>query len=86
MLIGRAFRTGGAERIGVPGDERLCWETRKEAETFSHSLEAQIGGQIAAGFAITGLYEDTWSDIATPLNRYFPVALATHALKASAGD
>ncbi len=26
---------------------------------FSHSLEEQIGGQLAAGFILTGLYEDT---------------------------
>ena len=32
-----------------------------EPMEFSHSLELQIGGQIAAGFSITGLYETSMS-------------------------
>lgn len=52
-----------------------------ETMEYSHSLETQIGGQIAAGFVITGLYEDYWSDEATPLNKYMPTSIATRALK-----
>ncbi len=48
---------------------------------FSHSLEAQIGGQCEAGFDIVGLYEDRWSDTATPLNAYMPTSIATLAVK-----
>lgn len=44
-------------------------------------VDAQIGGQLAAGFVLTGLYEDRWSDEVTPLNRYTPMYLATRALK-----
>ncbi len=51
------------------------------AAEFSHSLEHQIGGQIAAGFAIVGLYEDSWPDGTSPLNRFCPVAIATRAVK-----
>ena len=57
------------------------WRHSGRAAEFSHSLEAQIGGQIAAGFVITGLYEDSWSDEATTLNHFSPVAIATRALK-----
>jgi SAM-dependent methyltransferase len=57
------------------------WLKRGEAVNFSHSLDAQIGGQLAAGFVLTGLYEDGWSDEVTPLNRYSPMYLATRALK-----
>lgn len=57
------------------------WLDSGRAAEFSHSFEDQIGGQIAAGFVIAGLYEDRWSDDATPLNRYAPVALATRAVK-----
>jgi SAM-dependent methyltransferase len=53
------------------------------AVEFSHSLESQIGGQIAAGFAIVGFYEDSWSDDATPLNAFSPVAIATRAIKST---
>lgn len=47
---------------------------------FSHSLEDQIGGQLDAGFAITGLYEDTWPS--TELGKYAPAFIATKAIKA----
>ncbi|MEQ9618898.1 MAG: methyltransferase domain-containing protein [Deltaproteobacteria bacterium] len=48
---------------------------------FSHSLDDQIGGQIEAGFVITGFYEDWWSDEATPLNEYSPTTIVTRAVK-----
>lgn len=54
---------------------------RREPLQFSHSLEDQIGGQTDAGFAIIGLYEDRWSDEATPLNPYMPTSIATLAVK-----
>ena len=57
------------------------WLQSERAAEFSHSLNAQIGGQLAAGFMLTGLYEDGWSDEVTPLNRYSPMYIATRALK-----
>jgi len=62
-------------------EDRIRWEQSAGPAQFSHSLESQIGGQIAAGFAITGFYEDWWSDEATPLNRFTPTAVATRAAK-----
>ncbi len=53
---------------------------RREAFDHSHSLNDQIGGQIAAGFVIHGFYEDRWNDAATPLNRYMPTTFATLAI------
>lgn len=50
-----------------------------EAWEYSHSLEAQIGGQLRAGFVLLDLYEDWWDDEATKLNRYLPTSLATRA-------
>jgi len=64
-------------------DDRRAWVDRGGPAQFSHSLEALIGGQIAAGFAITGFYEDFWSDEATPLNRFSPTGIATRATKVS---
>lgn len=46
---------------------------------FSHTLEDQIGGQIDAGFAITGFYEDKWTG--TTLAEYMPTFIATRATK-----
>jgi SAM-dependent methyltransferase len=50
---------------------------------FGHTLEKQIGGQISAGFVITGFYEDHWSDDATILNRLTATSMATRAVKPS---
>lgn len=52
---------------------------------FGHSLDDQIGGQIKAGFVISGLYEDDWSDDATLLNRFGPMYIATLARKLPLG-
>ncbi len=48
---------------------------------FGHTLEEQIGGQTEAGFSITGLLEDDWSDEATPLNKYSATTIVTRAVK-----
>ena len=52
-----------------------------EALEFSHSLDDQIGGQLAAGLVVCGFYEDRWSEEATPLNGFMPTSMATLALK-----
>ncbi|MEM7480585.1 MAG: class I SAM-dependent methyltransferase [Acidobacteriota bacterium] len=46
---------------------------------FGHSLEDQIGGQLAAGFELTALYEDAAPE--EPLSRFLPNYLATRARK-----
>jgi SAM-dependent methyltransferase len=51
---------------------------------FSHSLEDQIGGQIEAGFIITGFFEDRDGEIEKPeniLSKYMPVYIATRSIK-----
>jgi SAM-dependent methyltransferase len=63
-------RTRLAEKLG-----------RDEPLEFSHSLDSQIGGQIAAGFAITGFYEDRWVDDSWPFANHSPIAIATRARK-----
>ncbi len=69
-------------------DEKDLTESQKRAKIekgepfeFSHSLDAQIGGQIAAGFLIAGFYEDWWHDKARLLNKYTPTFIATRAIK-----
>ncbi len=46
---------------------------------FGHTLEDQIGGQIQAGFAITGLFEDT--SPYGPLCKHISTFIATKAVK-----
>lgn len=70
-----------SEPESLEGDERQRWNESREPAEFSHSLEAQIGGQLDAGFVLTHLYEDSWSDKAQPFNRVSPVAIAIRAVK-----
>jgi SAM-dependent methyltransferase len=66
------------ESLDPSGLEELS-RSRRPLE-FSHSLESQIGGQLACGFCITGFYEDYWTD-EIPLNRFTPTSMATRATK-----
>lgn len=64
------------EELSAKREQRLALE-------FSHSLDVQIGGQLAAGFLIAGFYEDRWEDAATALNAYMPTSMATLAIRGS---
>jgi SAM-dependent methyltransferase len=72
-----------SEPESLASAEQTHWRESGRAAEFSHSLETQIGGQLSAGFVLTGLYEDSWSDEATLFNRFSPVAIATRAVKSS---
>lgn len=55
---------------------------RDHTVEFSHTLEAQIGGQLAAGFVLTDFFEDT--DLGPPTSgrsTYFPTCMATRAVR-----
>jgi SAM-dependent methyltransferase len=52
---------------------------RGEPLEFSHTLEEQIGGQIEAGFLISGFYEDRHRD--DPIAAFMPTFVATRATK-----
>lgn len=52
---------------------------------FSHSLDDQIGGQIAAGFLIAGFFEDRYRpEQNDPVSRIMPTFIATRAIKPKA--
>ena len=85
-----AEKTGVLEvKYSLPySDLKSLPEERKEKITkeglayeFGHTLEHQIGGQLAAGFIICDLYEDGWDDKATPLNKFASLHVATLARK-----
>lgn len=63
----RVLRTGGA----LAG----------EALVFGHTLTGLIAGQLDAGFAMTGFYEDFQPQPRFLVDRYLPTFLATRALK-----
>jgi SAM-dependent methyltransferase len=53
-----------------------------ETMEFSHTLDDQVGGQIDAGFVITGFYEDRQgSEAKDPLPLYMATCIATRAVK-----
>lgn len=59
--------------------ERQRYVADQQPLEFGHTLEDQIGGQIDAGFVITGFYEDGWPGMA--LAEYMPIFIATRATK-----
>ena len=59
-------------------EERAHLEAAGEPLSFGHTLEDQIGGQLDAGFVLTAIYEDRWSE--SPLGRYMSTFLATRAI------
>ncbi len=65
------------------GDEERSKVTAKgEPLCFSHTLDALIGGQIAAGFALTGFYEDVFAPSSGDvLSKHMSTFIATRAIK-----
>lgn len=61
-----------------PQELRAYMESGEPFE-FSHTYEAQIGGQLEAGFVLTGFYEDVAPD--SLASQYFPEFFATRSLK-----
>lgn len=64
----------------LPEEERQALIDQNEPLWFGHTLEDQIGGQIAAGFAITGFYEDKWEELSS-LSDFIDMMIATRATK-----
>jgi SAM-dependent methyltransferase len=60
-------------------EERDRWISGGEPLEFGHSLEDQIGGQLEAGFILTGFYEDR--DREHPLAKFIASFIATRAVR-----
>ncbi|MCM2279065.1 MAG: class I SAM-dependent methyltransferase [Oligoflexia bacterium] len=60
-------------------EERRRYTDKNWPLQFGHSLDDQIGGQIEAGFAIVGLYEDKYGN--SPIDRFTSSFVATRARK-----
>lgn len=59
--------------------ERAAYLDELQPLEFGHTLTDQIGGQLDAGFVLTGFYEDSWPGV--KLNEYTPTYIATRAVK-----
>ena len=60
-------------------EERAPYVNANQPLEFGHTLEDQLGGQMRAGFHLTGLIEDRWPDAV--LDSYIPTFMATRAVK-----
>ena len=60
-------------------EELARMEADGEPLSFGHTLEQQVGGQLAAGFHLAALFEDRWAE--HPLDRFLAPCIATLALK-----
>jgi SAM-dependent methyltransferase len=70
-----------SDLTSLTDDERRRYTDKNEPLAFGHSLEDQIGGQIAAGFVLTGFFEDGWTEVKGLIHRHLPCYIATRALK-----
>ena len=71
-----------ADVTNLPPDELQRVIERDHTVEFSHTLEAQIGGQLQAGFVLTHMFEDKdRGTTETGRSLYFPTCMATRALK-----
>jgi SAM-dependent methyltransferase len=68
-----------SDLTSIGDEERRRYTNANEPLVFGHSLEDQIGGQLEAGFVITGLYEDRIDG--HPLSKYVADCVATRAVK-----
>jgi SAM-dependent methyltransferase len=63
----------------LPADELRSTIEQYRTVEFSHTFDAQIGGQLRAGFVLCGFYEDRHPTLLS--SKYFPAAFATQARK-----
>jgi SAM-dependent methyltransferase len=74
-----AHRIPYSDLDDLADDERARLAEQDAPLEFGHTLADQIGGQLAAGFVLTGLYEDI--DPGTILGQYLASYLATKSVK-----
>jgi SAM-dependent methyltransferase len=68
-----------SDLVSLPREELQRYLDDLQPLEFGHTLDDQIGGQIKAGFALVGFYEDKWRG--TKLAEYMPTFIATLAKK-----
>lgn len=68
-----------SDLTSLTAEERQQYLDDDQPLEFSHTLEEQIGGQLDAGFVLTGFYEDRWGEHI--LDRFMPTFMATRAQK-----
>lgn len=73
------YRLPFSDFADLTAEERLRFFGADAPLEFSHSLDEQIGGQLAAGFLLAGFFEDRAPGELTSI--YYPGFMATRAIK-----
>jgi SAM-dependent methyltransferase len=72
-----------SDLTSLTDEERRRYTDKDEPLCFGHTLDDQIGGQVAAGFVLAGFYEDR--DPKHPLAKYICTFASTRAVRPGAG-
>jgi SAM-dependent methyltransferase len=75
------YRLPYREPDDLRGQDLRDWQDEGRQICFSHSMDAQLGGQLAAGLRLEGFYEDGWDQAVTPVAAWVPSAFATRAVR-----
>jgi SAM-dependent methyltransferase len=71
-----------ADVTSLSEEDKQRWIEEGWPLEFSHTLNDQIGGQLAVGFVMIGFFEDAYVEEENdPLTRYMPTFIATRAVK-----
>lgn len=73
-----------SDLTSLSDEERRKYTDKNEPLCFGHTLEDQVGGQMRAGFLLSGFYEDSWGSEAKDsgaLNQFIDCFMATRAVR-----
>lgn len=80
-ILRMKYKIPYSDLTSLTDEERKRYTEKGEPLAFGHTLEDQIGGQLDAGFVLTGFYEDSWTPEQGPIHEYMSVYMATRARK-----
>ena len=66
--------------LNISETDRKRWFGAESPLEFAHSLSDQLGGQLEAGFLISGFYEDDWGG-GEPIDAYMKTFVAVRSAK-----
>lgn len=76
-----AYQMPYSDLTSLNDEQKRRFAQKNEPLMFGHTLAHQIGGQLDAGFAITGLYEDSYDAKDDVLSQHIDTFIATRAIK-----
>jgi len=79
-VVQMKYKIPYSDATDITPEERLRYFGANEPINYGHTLEDLVGGQLAAGFHLIGLYEDSWKGTA-PIHEFINCFMATRALK-----